>query len=50
MLGGLNLRLDGFEIDLGGVVIGDAGSAVHLRPEIVGHLGGLRHEGLALPP
>jgi len=47
--GALNLRLDHFEIDLGGVVLGDAGSAVHLHPEIRGHLGGLRREGLALP-
>ncbi len=47
--GGLNLHLDGFEIDLGGIVLGDAGSPVHLHPEIVGHLGGLRHSGLSLP-
>lgn len=47
--GGLNLRLDHFSVDLGGVVLGDAGSAVQLRPELRGHLGHLRHEGLVLP-
>jgi hypothetical protein len=47
--GGLNLGLDHFEIDLGGIVLGDASAAVHLRPEIAGHLGGLRHAGLAVP-
>ena len=47
--GGLNLRLDRFSVDLGGIVLGDAASPVELRPEIHGHLGGLRHHGLTLP-
>ncbi len=47
--GGLNLRLDRFEVDLGGMVLGDAGSRVHLHPRITGDLGGLRHVGLTLP-
>ncbi|MGI9578520.1 MAG: DUF2332 domain-containing protein [Microthrixaceae bacterium] len=47
--GGLNLRLDRFEVDLAGMVLGDAGSDVHVRPGITGGLGGLRHVGLSLP-
>ncbi|MCB1270568.1 MAG: DUF2332 domain-containing protein [Microthrixaceae bacterium] len=46
---GLNLRLDHFEMDLGGVVLGTSGSAVQLRPEMRRGLGGLRHSGLVLP-
>lgn len=46
---GLNLGLDRFDIDLGGIVLGDASAEVHLRPEIVGHLGGLRNRGLSVP-
>ena len=47
--GGLNLRLERFEVDLGGMVLGDAGSPVHVHPRITGDLGGLRHVGLSLP-
>ncbi|MCO5320350.1 MAG: DUF2332 domain-containing protein [Microthrixaceae bacterium] len=47
--GGLNLRLDRFEIDLAGVVLGHPESPVHIRPEMRAELGGLRHSGLALP-
>lgn len=47
--GGLNLRLERFEVDLAGVVLGDAGSPVHVRPKLTGDLGSLRHEGLSLP-
>lgn len=46
---GLNLRLDHFDIEVGGLYLGDAGSPVHLRPELRGSLDPLRHEGLVLP-
>jgi hypothetical protein len=42
--GGLNLRFDRFEVDLGGVVLGASGSPVRLVPEMraaAGPLGGL---------
>ncbi|MFV0316372.1 MAG: DUF2332 domain-containing protein [Microthrixaceae bacterium] len=32
--GGLNLGLDAFEVDLGGLILGKAGSDVRLRPEV----------------
>lgn len=47
--GALNLHLDRFDVELGGIVLGSAGSPVDLRPEILGQLGGLRHQGLTLP-
>ena len=47
--GGLNLRLDHFDIELAGLSLGDGFSPVQLRPEVRGHLGALRHEGLVLP-
>ncbi len=46
---GLNLRLDRFEIDLGGIVLGHPGSPVQLQPEMRAHLGELRGEGLVAP-
>lgn len=46
---GLNLRFDRFEVDIGGMVLGRPESPVQLRPEMRGALGGLRHDGLALP-
>jgi hypothetical protein len=47
--GGLNLRLDHFDIEVGGLALGRAESPVQLRPELRGHIGALRHEGLAMP-
>lgn len=35
---GLNLRLDRFDIEIGGVVLGNAGSPVEVRPEVVGEM------------
>lgn len=46
---GLNLRFDRFEVDIGGMVLGHPESPVQIRPEMRGSLGGLRHDGLALP-
>jgi hypothetical protein len=47
--GGLNLRLDHFDIEVGGLALGRVESPVQLRPELRGHLGALRHEGLVMP-
>ena len=47
--GGLNLRLDHFDIEVGGLALGRVDSPVQLRPEMRGHLGALRHEGLVMP-
>jgi hypothetical protein len=47
--GGLNLRLDHFDLELGGLALGRADGPVQLRPELRGHLGALRHEGLVMP-
>jgi hypothetical protein len=47
--GGLNLRLDHFDIEVGGLALGRVESPVQLRPELRGHVGSLRHEGLVMP-
>lgn len=46
---GLNLRLDRFAVDLGGIVLGHAESRVQLRPAMLGRFDALRHQGLVLP-
>lgn len=39
--GGLNLRFDRFEVDLGEVVLGEPGAPVRLAPEVRGRVGAL---------
>lgn len=46
--GGLNLRLDRFEVHIGGTVLGTPGSGVRLAPEVRGEVpGGLRLPAVA---